>query len=185
MKSLVLLHGGSITAHSDGPGRGSEFTVRLPAHARGTPALPALAPGKPLARGPTLRVLICDDNRDAVDSLAILLGMWGHEVHKAHDGPVAIKAVAGVQPDVALLDIGLPGGMDGYEVARQLRQWGTGTYLVALTGFGGPDDRRRAREAGFDHHLVKPVDLAELQELLTRLARENEPVRWSLVPAPA
>jgi PAS domain S-box-containing protein len=173
VKNLVHMHGGTVEAHSDGPGRGSEFTVRLPANVKAAAVRRGLMPGRPLTRGPALRVLICDDNRDAVDSLAMLLGMWGHEVHKAHDGPTALKLTAACRMDAVLLDIGLPGGMDGYEVVRRLRQAGTGAYLVALTGFGGPDDRQRSQEAGFDHHMVKPVDLADLQELLTSLVRAD------------
>jgi CheY-like chemotaxis protein len=118
-----------------------------------------------------LRVLVVDDNRDAADSLAVLLRLWGHEARTAHDGVSAVKAAGSYRPQAALLDIGLP-GLDGYEVARRLRGDPAleGLLLVAVTGYGQEIDRRQSREAGFDCHLVKPVDLAKLQELLARPA---------------
>jgi CheY-like chemotaxis protein len=110
--------------------------------------------------------LVVDDNVDGAESLATLLKLLGHEVHVAHDGPAALLATADVRPEVVFLDIGLP-GMDGYEVARRLRRPGRSeALLVALTGYGQEEDRRRSREAGFDHHLVKPVDPAVLEDLL-------------------
>ena len=116
-----------------------------------------------------VRVLLVDDNVDAAESLAMLLRLWGHEVAVAHDGPAALRAAEAQRPEVALLDIGLP-GMDGYELARRLRsQPGLGrAVLVALTGWGQEEDRRRSQEAGFDHHLTKPVELSALQELLAQ-----------------
>jgi signal transduction histidine kinase len=170
VKSLVEMHGGSVAAHSDGPGRGSEFVVRLPAAAtcpdypeenRSWPRQPATRPR---------RILIVDDHLDGADSLAMLLRFWWHEVEIARDGPEALAAARAFRPEVVLLDIGLP-GMSGLDVARQLRKEDTaaGAALVALTGYGQPDDRLRALEAGFDHHLVKPVDLTSLHELLGRL----------------
>jgi signal transduction histidine kinase/ActR/RegA family two-component response regulator len=169
VKSLTEMHGGRVEAHSAGPGQGSEFVVRWPLP---TEATPASAPA-PLEETPAteraVRVLIVDDNKDAAESLTMLLRLWGHEVAVAHDGPAALRAAAGQRPEVALLDIGLP-GMDGYELARQLRQQpGLGrTVLVAVTGWGQEEDRRRSAEAGFDHHLTKPVELAALQELLAQ-----------------
>ncbi len=171
VKRLVLMHGGSVDATSDGPGRGSEFVVRLPlgeGRSAGAPAAPR-APGRkaPLAGR---RVLVVDDHRDAADSLALLLRLLGAEAHVARDGPQALEAVGTVRPAVVLLDIGMP-GMDGYEVARRVRlrpEWRE-VVLVALTGWGQEEDRRRSREAGFDHHLVKPVDPPALEALLAGL----------------
>jgi PAS domain S-box-containing protein len=174
VKRLVEMHGGSVTAHSQGSGKGSEFIVRLPIlqQEAGRASEERLAPAVVReATAPVLRVLVVDDNKDAADSLAVLLRLWGHEVRIAHDGVSAVKAAGSYRPDVALLDIGLP-GLDGYEVARRLRANPSlaGMELIAVTGYGQDTDRRRSREAGFDAHLVKPVDLTELQELLARSA---------------
>jgi two-component system CheB/CheR fusion protein len=167
-RRLVEMHGGTLTAYSGGPGRGCEFVVRLPALPVGPEvpeprcaAAPARAPVRPR------RVLIVDDNRDAAESMALLLQLRGHDVRTAHDGPGGLAAADAFRPEVVLLDIGLP-GMDGYEVARRLRRRpaGKGTLLVAVTGYGHEDDRRRSREAGFDHHLVKPTDPAAVADLL-------------------
>jgi CheY-like chemotaxis protein len=111
------------------------------------------------------RILVVDDSQDSAESLALLLELHGHEVRTAFAGPAALETASAFCPDVVLLDIGLP-GMDGYEVARRLRAEHGGCRLIALTGYGRDDDRRRSREAGFDHHLVKPVDLEELTRLL-------------------
>jgi two-component system CheB/CheR fusion protein len=162
------MHGGTVAAFSAGPGQGSEFVVRLPA--AGEPP----DDGAPAPRGPTpgarrrLRVLVTDDNTDNADSLALLLRLAGHEVRVAHDGPAALAEAHAYHPEAIVLDIGLP-GMDGFEVARLLRrQPGTErALLVALTGFGHEEDRRRGREAGIDHYLIKPAPLEELQGLLT------------------
>jgi PAS domain S-box-containing protein len=165
-KGLVELHGGSIEARSRGVGFGSEFIVRLPFTPPEAPqagitvtreALP------PSAR----RVLIADDNRDAAESLAMLLRMDGHEVTVAYDGPQALALLAQAQPDVALLDIGMP-GLNGYEVARRIRQapLGRGITLIAVTGWGQDRDKAQAHQAGFDHHFTKPVDPSRLSELL-------------------
>jgi CheY-like chemotaxis protein len=178
VKSLVELHGGAVEAHSEGPGRGAEFVVRLPIllgaaagreRERPEPAKPPVAHA-PISPAATDRVLVTDDNRDAADSLARLLTAWGHAVHVTYDGPTAIAAARDFRPRVVLLDIGL-GGMTGYEVAEHLRREPdlAGTRLIALTGFGQEDDRRRSQEAGFDHHLVKPVDPEELQRLLAEV----------------
>jgi CheY-like chemotaxis protein len=166
-RRLVELHGGTLTAASDGPGRGSEFTVRLPVAAGPAPAAPPSANG--VATRP-LRVLVADDNRDSAESLAVLLRLAGHEVHTAFDGPRAVE-LAAARPEVALLDIGMP-GMSGHEVARRLRARpeSADCVLVAMTGWGQDDDRRRSKEAGFDHHLVKPVDLPALNDLLAQVA---------------
>lgn len=156
-------HGGGVKARSAGLGRGSEFVVTLPAAEAGdraampTPASSAAAPRK--------RIVIVDDNRDASSSLAMLLRLGGHDVEVAADGASAIALVQDIQPDLALLDIGLP-GMSGYEVARRLRQAGCAVPLAAITGYGTPEDRERSRAAGFDHHFVKPIDPASLDRLL-------------------
>jgi len=172
VRTLVDMHGGSVEAHSAGPGLGSEFLVRLPVIS-GEPL--AVAPqdleggGRQEPALPKRRILAVDDNRDSAESMAMLLKMIGNDVCTAHDGPGAVAAAASYQPDVVLLDIGLP-GMSGYEVARQIRrQRPQGVVLVAVTGWGQEEDRRRSQEAGFDHHLVKPVDLNALQKLLTSL----------------
>ena len=122
------------------------------------------------------RILVVDDNRDAADSLAIALRLMGHEIRTAYDGVEALRAAEALHPDVALLDIGLP-GMNGYEAARQLRArpWGKRAVLVALTGWGRDEDRQRALDAGFDHHLVKPVDHAQLCALISRTPAHQTP----------
>lgn len=169
VKMLVELHGGTVSATSDGPGLGSEFVVRLPLPPEGRSPAPD-SPRRAAVRGPerALRILVCDDNEDGAETLATLLELAGHEVRVCHDGPGTLAAAAAFAPDVCLLDIGLPKGMDGYEVARRLRAEGHAAVLVALTGYGQDDDRRRSAEAGFQAHLVKPVDHALLAELLAR-----------------
>jgi PAS domain S-box-containing protein len=173
VRGLVELHGGTVEARSGGPGLGSEFTVRLPAVQR--PAQVARGPGgdgQECRCVPKCRVLVVDDNRDTADSLAVLLRLLGHDLHTAHDGLEAVQAAATFRPDVVLLDIGLP-KMSGYEAARSIRRqpWGEGMTLVAVTGWGQEEDKRRAAEAGFDHHLTKPVDPAALERLLAELKK--------------
>jgi len=176
VRTLVKMHGGSVQAFSDGPGCGSEFVVRLPlaAVANLPTARPAPAPIEVDTRG-ALRVLVVDDNEDAANALGQVLELSGHQVTLAHDGPGAIAAAAAAPPELVLLDIGLP-GMDGYAVAERLRAAGHDrAALVAISGYGQDDDVRRSSEAGFDHHLVKPVDGAVLRKLIAevsgRLAR--------------
>jgi len=175
VKGIVDLHGGTIEAFSDGPGFGSEFVVTLPCHASGTtrPTEPLAAP-EPRNTVVTHRILIADDNVDAADTLAMLLRLAGHEVCTAHSGQAALTLAHSFQPEVALLDIGMP-DVDGYEVAKRIREtaWGQRVRLVALTGWGQEDDKRRALAAGFDHHLTKPVDPRDLDELLSRGARAD------------
>jgi CheY-like chemotaxis protein len=165
-QGLIELHGGTIEANSEGLGCGSEFTVRLPRRAVQTPKT---ATQKPAATPGTLRrrILIADDNRDSAETLAALLRLEGHDVTSVHDGPVALSAFTEIKPDVALLDIGMP-GLTGYEVARRMRQSNSGTSLtlIAITGWGQDIDKERAYAAGFDHHLTKPVDPHRLAELL-------------------
>jgi PAS domain S-box-containing protein len=175
VKSLVRLHGGSAEARSAGAGRGSEFIVRLPL-SRTAPgaASHANAGGRTQAGASSLSsrsILVVDDNRDAADSLGMLLELSGHEVHTAYDGPSGLEAMRAHRPAVALLDIGMP-GMDGYAVASEARrdpELGC-VKLVALTGWGTQEDRRRSKDAGFDHHLVKPVDTSALESLISELA---------------
>jgi signal transduction histidine kinase/ActR/RegA family two-component response regulator len=167
VRSLVQMHGGSVSARSDGPGTGSEFTIRLPV-APTTPSADQPAPSIPTpATRPVQRVLVVDDNVDAADSLALLLRLTGRDVDVAHDGRAAIDAVSSQTFDMIFLDIGLP-GVDGYEVAREIRKLPNGerVLLMALTGWGQDEDRRRSKAAGFDQHLVKPIDSATLEELL-------------------
>jgi signal transduction histidine kinase/ActR/RegA family two-component response regulator len=167
--SLVELHGGTVTAHSDGVGKGSEFVIRLALAAEPTAdAQPAAEPPQTeAAAAPALRVLVVDDNYDAAAVLADVLGWLGCTVQMASDGPSALALLSGFAPELALLDIGMP-VMDGYELARRLRALdvSAGAYLVAITGYGQESDRRRALEAGFDDHIVKPVDLARIRVLV-------------------
>jgi two-component system CheB/CheR fusion protein len=171
VRTLVKMHGGSAEAFSEGPGRGSEFVVRLPL-ASGAPATPAgLAP--PVAMGgpalAPLRVLVVDDNVDAARTLEQVLSRAGHRVTLAHDGPGALATAAALSPQVVLLDIGLP-GMDGYAVAARLRAAGHDrAAFVASTGYGQDDDLRRSKAAGFERHLVKPIDGAALRQLLAEV----------------
>jgi signal transduction histidine kinase len=162
VKRLVEKHGGEVLAQSAGPGRGSEFVVRLPLAAkRIEPASAPVASNGPAPR----RILVVDDSADAAESLALLLRMKGHEVSVAYDGPRAIEMAESERPAVMLLDIGLP-GMDGYEVCRRVRERGIKTHIVALTGYGQDRDRERSLEAGFDGHAVKPVGMEELMRVI-------------------
>jgi signal transduction histidine kinase len=174
VRSLVSMHGGTVEARSDGPGRGSEFVVRLPLAAGRLAPHERDGDGRPAAVAPR-RILVVDDNHDAADSLGMLLKFLGADVRTANDGPAALEAFKTYRPSVVLLDIGLP-GMDGYEVARQARQQpeSEDVTLIALTGWGQEEDRRRSREAGIDHHLIKPVDLGVLERLLANLPAKVE-----------
>ncbi len=164
-RRLLALHGGSVQAFSEGPGRGSEFMVRLPLSAHGREE-DTLRP-REQAKAPARRILVVDDNADMAASLATLLRLSDHETYTAHDGLEALQAVEHLHPDVVLLDVQLP-RLDGYEVCRRIRQhpWGKSVTLVAVTGLGQPADQLRSREAGFDAHLIKPPDYAELTRLL-------------------
>ncbi len=167
VKGVIELHAGTIEARSDGPGRGSEFTFRIPIPADAADAIPDTGQAPAPVASKARRVLVADDNKDAADSLAMWLELAGHEVRVAHSGRAALSLAQAFRPDASLLDIGMP-DLSGYEVAAELRRepWGSGILLVALTGWGQEDDRRRAREAGFDRHLTKPVDPEALGELL-------------------
>jgi signal transduction histidine kinase len=174
VRSLVALHGGSVTARSDGRGRGSEFIVRLPHLSMETAPAASPADGLPPALDTGLRVLVVDDNEDAVFMLAEALTQAGHQTAVAHDGPEALQVAERFRPDVALLDIGLP-VMDGFELARQIRANRdlASVRLVAVTGYGQEHDRRRTQAAGFDAHLVKPVDIQLVSELITQLMEDS------------
>lgn len=174
VKSLVGMHGGQVWAHSEGLGQGSEFVVRLPVlpPQQRSAAQPARADETKLYSNtsPSPRVLLVEDNLDAAHSLRLLLRRLGYVVETVHDGPSALTRAPEFQPQIVLLDIGLP-GMDGYEVARRLRALAAGNQpiLVALTGYGREEDYRNSREAGFDHHLTKPIQAEELQAMLAEL----------------
>jgi len=171
VKRLTEMHGGSIEVKSKGEGQGSEFILRLPI---------VSSPSSVVEHAPTIdasakrRILIVDDNRDSADSLSMLLELAGNEIYTAHDGVEAVAAIEKHRPEVVLLDIGLP-KLDGHEVCRRVREqpWGKDIVVIALTGWGQEDDRRRSEEAGFNGHLVKPVDYDKLLELLGTLTNGN------------
>ncbi|HEY2740058.1 MAG TPA: ATP-binding protein, partial [Thermoanaerobaculia bacterium] len=172
VRSLVEMHGGRVSAHSEGLGKGSGIVVRLPRlHAVSASSVPEEEKEsvQPQGTAPAVsrRVLVVDDNRDSAESIAMLAEIWGHQARIVHDGPAALTEALAWRPDVVLLDIGLP-GIDGYEVARQMRQEPLlkSVLLAAMTGYGQEQDRQLSREAGFEHHLVKPVDLDVLRRLL-------------------
>jgi CheY-like chemotaxis protein len=168
-RGLVALHGGTLEAHSQGEGRGSEFTVRLPGTVvvAGPPSEPKadVAAAAPVGGR---AILVADDNADALQTMAALLEMDGHRVGMAADGETALAMAGTLRPEVAVLDIGMP-GLNGYEVARRIRlePWGASMRLIALTGWGQAEDVQRAHAAGFDHHVTKPVDFDALQALVS------------------
>ena len=166
VRSLVSLHGGTIEAHSDGPGRGSEFRIRLPMTVAARSRSAAIRTSTHEGRR-KLNVLVVDDNRDAASSLAALVELMGHEVRIAHDGDTAVRAADEFRPQAILLDLGMP-GMDGYEACRRIRRhaWGKETMIVAVTGWGQEEDRRKSSAAGFNEHLVKPVMPENIEQLL-------------------
>ncbi|HSJ98821.1 MAG TPA: ATP-binding protein [Myxococcota bacterium] len=172
VRRLVEMHGGRVEARSGGPGAGSEFVVTLPlapSTARAGAAESERADARPAMNAPR-RVLVVDDNQDAGESLEMLLRVLGVESRVVHDGESALATLRAFRPEMVLLDLGMP-GMDGYEVVRRIRERPEDgePVVIALTGWGQPEDRRRTREAGFDHHLVKPVGLDVLQSLLAAL----------------
>jgi CheY-like chemotaxis protein/nitrogen-specific signal transduction histidine kinase len=174
VKRLVEMHGGRIEARSDGPSLGSEFVVRLPVVIEACQP-EERAPDRSEAARSSLRILIVDDNRDNADSLAMLLRIMGNTTRTAYDGQEAVTAVGEFRPDVILLDIGLP-KLNGYEACRRIRaqSGGAGVVMVAQTGWGQAEDRQRTQDAGFDHHLVKPVDPLALMKLLAGLSKIKE-----------
>jgi signal transduction histidine kinase/ActR/RegA family two-component response regulator len=176
VKGLVALHGGSVEVHSEGAAQGTSFVVRLPVAVAAT--LRRKEAARPEASSSTRRVLVVDDNHDSADSLAALLKILGHEVTTAYDGAQAVETAAELRPEVVLLDIGMP-VLDGFEACRRIREqpWGRDMHLIALTGWGQDDDRRRSREAGFDSHLVKPVDADELIRAVSSAPGDPAPDR--------
>jgi CheY-like chemotaxis protein len=167
VKSLVEMHGGEVVAKSEGSGKGSEFSVLLPCTEAPAEALAEAVSGDAVIVALSVRVLIVEDNIDAAETLAEVLGLLGHEVVVTNDGIAALEAARSVAPRAVVCDLGLP-GMNGFDVARRLREMPSmaGSLLVALSGYGQVEDRRRAVEAGFDVHLTKPVDPARLAEIL-------------------
>ena len=174
VKSLVELHGGTIQAASAGVGTGSVFTVRLPLAGQGADQAAPCAPGHDAAAIQAMRLLVVDDNRDAADTLAALLSVMGHDVVVAHDGHQALRMLDGVAPHAVFLDIGMP-GLSGYDVARAVRREARhdGVMLVALTGWGGADDRARTAQAGFDAHLTKPATVTAIESVLRDVERRQ------------
>ncbi len=168
VRRLAEMHGGSVEARSEGYGKGSEFAVRLPALL----VAPSRAEGAAEERAPSSRrrILVVDDNRDSAISLGMMLELMGNEVRTAHDGLEAVRAAEVFRPGVVLLDIGLP-KLNGYEAARRIRDeaWGRDMVLIAVTGWGQEEDKRRSKEAGFNFHMVKPVEPADLEKLLAGL----------------
>jgi CheY-like chemotaxis protein len=164
VKRLTEMHSGTVRAHSEGPGKGSEFTVCLPVAAE-VPEPPRSSAEK-VAVVSGRRILVVDDRKDSADSLAMVLRLLGNEVRTAYDGAEAVRVAEEYRPEVVLLDIGLP-KLNGYEAGRRIRErLGTNVLLIALTGWGGEEDRRRSTEAGFNAHLTRPVELDGLQKLL-------------------
>ena len=174
VKRLVELHGGEVQAHSDGLGKGSRFTVCFPRLASATVQGMSAQPDAQPAPAGRRCILVVDDNRDALESLARLLQLAGHETYSASDGYQALAMAGEKRPDLMMVDIGMP-GMDGYEVARRIRSqaWGATMKVVAVTGWGQEADRRRSREAGFDSHWVKPLDAQKLTALLSTLSSQS------------
>jgi signal transduction histidine kinase/CheY-like chemotaxis protein len=170
VQRLVEMHGGNVTV-SSALGQGSEFVVRLPVVSPPQPQASSPPTETAQSTGPSLRVLVVDDNLDSVATLALLLKECGHDVRTAYDGPAALEAALDYRPNVVLLDIGLP-GLDGFEVAKRLRQQPAlqNTVLVAMTGYGAQSDLQRSFEAGFDHHLVKPGDIGKVLQILTTVS---------------
>lgn len=176
VRRLVELHGGRVEARSEGVGKGSEFIVHLPVLIEKPTPLPSREPsGNGKAKAAGRRILVVDDNRDAADSLAMLLRLTGNVVHTAYDGLEGVEAAERFQPEVALFDIGMP-KLNGYDACRRIREeaWGKGLLLIAMTGWGQEEDRRRTMEAGFNTHLVKPVDPTVLMNLLAGTSQTPE-----------
>jgi CheY-like chemotaxis protein len=173
VRTLVELHGGCVVAKSEGLGKGSEFIVRLPLGLE-LPSTSEPSRDERVGELAQHRILVVDDSRDAAESLATLLGFLGADVEVAGDGPAALDALESYRPSVVLLDIGMP-GMDGFEVARRARRRPSGrdATLIALSGWGQDEDRRRSKDAGIDYHFVKPVDVDALTRLLAALARSG------------
>ena len=176
VKQLVTMHGGTVEARSDGPGKGSEFIVHLPIVLAASVSKPAAKSSGLPETGSALRILIVDDNRDGADSLSKMLQLMGNDTRTAYDGKEAIDAAGNFRPDVVLLDIGMP-KLNGYDACRHIRgqPWADNVVIFAMTGWGQDEDRRRSHEAGFDHHLVKPVEPRTLMNMLASLSRSSPP----------
>jgi len=174
VKRLVEMHGGTVAAESTGLGMGSMFVIRLPAVLDSSQCPQPQAEGPAYMSPPSLRILIVDDNRDAADSLAMLLRTTGNDIRTAYDGLEAVQVASEFRPEVVLLDIGLP-KIDGHEVAQRIRKepWGRQMCLIAVTGWSDETDRARSRASGFDHHLVKPLDTGHLAQLLGSVGRST------------
>lgn len=167
VQRLTEMHGGRVEVHSEGPNRGSTFRVRLP-HAGATRALPPAATPARGATGAKRRVLIVDDNHDAADTLAMMVRLLGHETRAVYDPQTVEGEVTAFSPEIVFLDVGMP-GRSGYDVARSLRDaHGNGLVIVAVTGWGQPEDRQRTLQAGFDHHLVKPPDIQAITDICSK-----------------
>jgi CheY-like chemotaxis protein len=178
VKGLVEMHGGSVTAESAGAGKGSTFTVRLPAlEAYPERAAEEAPPKEAASNGLGRRILVVDDNQDSATSMAMMLKLTGNQVRTAHDGIDAVKAAEKFRPQVILMDVGMP-RLNGYEATRHIREqpWGGSVIIIALTGWGQEGDKERSREAGCNGHLVKPVSLPDLEQLLVELSG-GEPAR--------
>lgn len=185
VKGLISLHGGTVVATSKGQGRGSEFSIRLPPSVVTTRA-PSSVPARVLEQEESplrCKILVADDNRDAADSLAMLLAMAGHDIRVAHTGVEALALGSLEEPEAVILDIGMP-GMTGFEVARQIRQeaWGRGALLIAVTGWGQEDDKEKTRAAGFDYHFTKPVDPSVLEGVLRTFLTSRRDRRLPVAP---
>jgi CheY-like chemotaxis protein len=179
VRQLVEMHGGTVEARSEGIGKGSEFILRIPLEppSRAPTAVASTRDERALAARPAARrVLVVDDNIDAADSLKLLLRFQGHDVKTAHDGLAGVEAAADFRPDIVFLDLGMP-RLNGLDAARRIREapWGRAMILVALTGWGQAEDLERARVAGFNHHLVKPIDAASLERILGAPKRSEPP----------
>jgi signal transduction histidine kinase/ActR/RegA family two-component response regulator len=175
VKGLVEMHNGTVAAMSDGPGKGSAFTVKLPALANQTEPVAAVPSGNGhTTAGPRRRILVVDDNRDSARSMALMLELLGNDVRSAHDGVEAVEAAEAFCPQVILMDVGMP-RLNGLDATRRIRaqQWGRSVVVIALTGWGKEDDKVRSQQAGCDGHLVKPVNLADLEKLLAELMYEK------------
>ena len=173
VQQVVEMHGGTVQAFSAGVDQGSEFVVRLPILADAPEASFSPSRLEPPATAARFRILVADDNPDSADTLTMLLQMEGHETRVAHDGVAAIEIAESFRPDIVLLDLGMP-RLDGYGAAREIRKtaWGRGMKLFALSGWGQDDAKQKSNAAGFDAHLVKPLDLAALARLLNEPAGE-------------
>jgi CheY-like chemotaxis protein len=178
VNALVQMHEGKVEAHSPGVGKGAEFIIRLPVVPEVVPIKPEDSPPTP-PKGRRLRLLIVDDSKDTVDSLAMLLRLNGHAVSTADSGPTGLQAALSENPDVVLLDLGLP-GIDGFEVARRIREKTDQPMLIAMTGYGQTEDQQRSRAAGFTYHLVKPVDPVKLLNLLIEFGKSRPSSREDL-----